>query len=95
MCALRYIQRVTPIRVELLGKLRFTFGQQLLTSINTNRLQSLLAFLVLHADAPQSREHRCSSGTSRAIMPTFCGLRKQQTILVSSLPTRLSLGTGK
>jgi DNA-binding SARP family transcriptional activator/predicted ATPase len=48
---------VPPIRIELLGKLRFTFGQHLLTSVNTNRLQSLLAFLVLHGDAPQSREH--------------------------------------
>ncbi len=47
---------MTPIRVELLGNLRFTFGQQLLTSLNTNRLQSLLAFLILH-DGPQSREH--------------------------------------
>jgi DNA-binding SARP family transcriptional activator len=47
---------VTPIRIELLGKLRFTFGQRLVTSVNTNRLQSLLAFLVLHGDAAQSRE---------------------------------------
>ena len=48
---------MTPIRIELLGKLRFSYGQQLLTSINTNRMRSLLAFLVLHGDAPQSREH--------------------------------------
>ena len=45
------------VRIELLGKLRFIFGPQLLTSISTNRLQSLLAFLVLHCDAAQSREH--------------------------------------
>ncbi len=45
-----------PIRVELLGKLRFLVGPNPLTSIGTNRLQSLLAYLVLHADAPQSRE---------------------------------------
>jgi DNA-binding SARP family transcriptional activator/predicted ATPase len=48
---------MTPIRIELLGKLRFSFGQHLLTSVNTNRMRSLLAFLVLHSDAPQSREH--------------------------------------
>ncbi len=46
-----------PIRIELLGKLRFTFGPEPLTSLSTNRLQSLLAYLVLHGDAAQSREH--------------------------------------
>lgn len=46
-----------PIRIELLGKLRVTAGQRALASVNTNRLQSLLAFLVLHAEAAQSREH--------------------------------------
>ena len=49
-----------PIRVELLGKLRLIYGQQLLASISTKRLQSLLAFLVLHGDAAQSREHLAS-----------------------------------
>ncbi|HTF65720.1 MAG TPA: BTAD domain-containing putative transcriptional regulator, partial [Edaphobacter sp.] len=48
---------MTPIRIELLGKLRFTFGQHLITSVNTNRMRSLLAFLLLHSDAAQSREH--------------------------------------
>lgn len=37
--------------------MRVMIGQQLLTSVSTNRLQSLLAFLVLHGDAAQSREH--------------------------------------
>src|SRR4051812_21767641 len=41
----------------MLGRLRVTFGEQLLTSVSTNRLQSLLAYLVLHADVAQSREH--------------------------------------
>ncbi len=45
-----------PIRIELLGKLRFLVGAIPLPSIGTNRLQSLLAYLVLHADTPQSRE---------------------------------------
>ena len=48
---------MTPTRIELLGKLRFTFGQQMITSINTNRMRSLLAFLVLHGESAQSREH--------------------------------------
>ena len=47
---------MAPTRIELLGKLRFTFGQQLITSVNTNRMRSLLAFLVLHGEAAQSRE---------------------------------------
>jgi DNA-binding SARP family transcriptional activator/predicted ATPase len=48
---------VTPIRIELLGTLRITLGLQLITSVNTNRMRSLLAFLVLHGEAAQSREH--------------------------------------
>jgi DNA-binding SARP family transcriptional activator/predicted ATPase len=48
---------MTPIRIELLGALRITFGHNLLTSVNTNRMRSLLAFLVLKNNAPQSREH--------------------------------------
>jgi DNA-binding SARP family transcriptional activator/predicted ATPase len=48
---------VTPIRIELLGKLRFTFGQNPVTSVNTNRMRSLLAYLVLNREAAQSREH--------------------------------------
>jgi DNA-binding SARP family transcriptional activator/predicted ATPase len=51
---------VPPIRIELLGKLRFLVGPNPLTSIGTNRLQSLLAYLVLHSDAPQSREQLAS-----------------------------------
>jgi DNA-binding SARP family transcriptional activator len=48
---------MTPIRIELLGALRITFGHNLLTSVNMNRMRSLLAFLVLKNNAPQSREH--------------------------------------
>jgi DNA-binding SARP family transcriptional activator/predicted ATPase len=51
---------VTPIRIELLGTLRFTFGQSLITSVNTNRMRSLLAFLVLHSESTQSREQLAS-----------------------------------
>src|SRR3954451_10342339 len=45
------------LRIELLGKLRFIFKQQILDSVSTNRLKSLLAYLVLHSDVAQSREH--------------------------------------
>jgi DNA-binding SARP family transcriptional activator/Cdc6-like AAA superfamily ATPase len=48
---------VAPIRIELLGKLRLTIGQHLVTTVSTNRMQSLLAFVALHGAAPQSREH--------------------------------------
>jgi len=45
------------MRIELFGQLRITWGEDLLTTVNTNRMRSLLAFLVFHAGAPQSREH--------------------------------------
>ena len=45
-----------PLRLELFGNLRLTGGEAALPSLNTNRLQSLLAFLALHRDAPQPRE---------------------------------------
>ena len=44
------------IRIELFGNLRVACGGQTITSVNTNRLHSLLAYLVLHGDAPQPRE---------------------------------------
>ncbi|HTM51046.1 MAG TPA: AAA family ATPase [Bryobacteraceae bacterium] len=44
------------IRIDLLGNLRITCGQTPVTSVNTKRLQSLLAYLLLHGAAPQSRE---------------------------------------
>ena len=45
------------LRIELLGNLRITQDQRAVTAVNTNRLRSLLAYLVLHADAPQPREY--------------------------------------
>src|SRR5439155_2733385 len=45
-----------PIRIEMLGGLRILQDSRPVTSVNTNRLQSLLAFLVLHSGAPQPRE---------------------------------------
>lgn len=40
----------------MLGEFRLTFDDKLATAVNSPRLQSLLAFLVLHRDAPQSRQ---------------------------------------
>jgi len=86
------IPEATPIRIELLGKLRFTFGQHLLTSINTNRMRSLLAFLVLHAETAQSREQLAfllwpESGESQA----RTNLRQLLHHLRRALPVECSL----
>ena len=45
------------LRVQLLGDFRLTYGDQPLTTINTPRLQALLAYLILHRNAPQARRH--------------------------------------
>jgi DNA-binding SARP family transcriptional activator/predicted ATPase len=44
-------------RIQLLGGLRLTYREQVVTTINTNRLQALLAYLALHTGVLQSREH--------------------------------------
>ncbi|GAB4411724.1 MAG: BTAD domain-containing putative transcriptional regulator [Anaerolineae bacterium] len=45
------------LRIHLLGDFRLTYGNTPLLTVNTQRLQSLLAFLVLHRHTPQSRHH--------------------------------------
>ncbi|HTP07498.1 MAG TPA: AAA family ATPase, partial [Anaerolineae bacterium] len=45
------------LRIQLLGKFSLHYGDVLLTTISTPRLQSLLAYLVLHHDVPQLRSH--------------------------------------
>ena len=45
------------LRIQLLGDFRLSDGDQLLTTVNTSRLQALLAYLILHRDSPQSRKH--------------------------------------
>lgn len=42
---------------RLLGDFSLVFGDALVTAMNTVCLQSLLAYLVLHRDVPQSRQH--------------------------------------
>src|SRR6478735_5779818 len=43
--------------IRLLGDFSLMSGDEPVTSVNTPRLHSLLAYLVLHRDAPQLRQH--------------------------------------
>src|SRR5437868_4943556 len=59
------------MRVNLFGNLRISFAGHPVTAVNTNRLHSLIAYLILHGDAPQPRERLAfmlwpSSGESQA-----------------------------
>jgi serine/threonine protein kinase/predicted ATPase len=45
-----------PLRISLFGNLRIGFAGRPITAVNTNRLQSLFAYLILHGDVPQPRE---------------------------------------
>jgi DNA-binding SARP family transcriptional activator/predicted ATPase len=44
------------MRINLFGNLRMSVEERPVTAVNTNRLQSLIAYLILHGDAPQPRE---------------------------------------
>src|ERR1051325_11322755 len=44
------------MRINLFGNLRISLADVPVTAVSTNRLQSLIAYLVLHGDAPQPRE---------------------------------------
>ena len=44
------------MRINLFGNLRISFAGSPVTAVNTNRLQSLIAYLILHGDTPQPRE---------------------------------------
>ena len=48
---------IPTLHIRLLGDFSLIYTDQLVTSLNTMRLQSLLAYLVLHRDAPQQRQH--------------------------------------
>ncbi len=45
------------LHLRLLGDFSLVYAGQQVTSLNTLRLQSLLAYLVLHHDVPQQRQH--------------------------------------
>src|SRR4051794_21157139 len=44
------------MQISLFGNLRISFAGRPVTAVNTNRLHSLLAYLILHGDTPQPRE---------------------------------------
>lgn len=49
---------MTPnLHIRLLGEFSLVYRDQQVSSLNASRLQSLLAYLVLHRDAPQPRQH--------------------------------------
>jgi DNA-binding SARP family transcriptional activator len=55
---LPYKEEVIPVlKIYLLGGFRLLYGEGMVTAINTPRLQSLLAYLVLHHHTPQLRSH--------------------------------------
>jgi predicted ATPase/DNA-binding SARP family transcriptional activator len=45
------------LQIRLLGDFSLLYADRQVTSLNTMRLQSLLAYLVLHHDVPQQRQH--------------------------------------
>src|SRR5215471_11781302 len=45
-----------PMRINLFGTLRISCAGSPVTAVNTNRLHSLIAYLLLHGDTPQPRE---------------------------------------
>ncbi len=45
------------LHLRLLGDFSLLYNDRQVTSLNTLRLQSLLAYLVLHRDVPQQRQH--------------------------------------
>ncbi len=48
---------VPTLHIRLLGDFSLIYADRQVTSLNTMRLQSLLAYLVLHRDVPQQRQH--------------------------------------
>jgi len=50
-------QQRPTLHVHLLGDFRLVYGDRIVTDVNTPRLQSLLAYLLMHREAPQPRYH--------------------------------------
>src|SRR5947207_995256 len=48
---------IPTLRIQLLGDFLLVSGDTPVTTVNAARLQSLLAYLVLHRTAPQARSH--------------------------------------
>src|SRR3984893_901424 len=51
------ITMMPTLHLRLLGDFSLIYGDRQVTSLNSTRLQSLLAYLVLHRDVPQQRQH--------------------------------------
>jgi len=47
---------VAKLEIKLLGEFRFTYSGELVDALNTNRLQSLLTYLLIHRKSPQPRQ---------------------------------------
>lgn len=45
------------LKIQLFGAFRMEYGGERITTVNMARLQSLLAYLLVHRQAPQSRQH--------------------------------------
>src|SRR5436305_14788606 len=45
-----------PMTINLFGTFRISCAGRVVTSVNTNRLHSLIAYLILRGDTPQPRE---------------------------------------
>ncbi len=48
---------IPTLHIRLLGDFSLIYGDQQVMGVNTTRLRSLLAYLVLHRDVPQQRQH--------------------------------------
>lgn len=44
------------LRIQLLGEFHLSYGDELITTVDTPRLQSFLAYLLLYKESPQSRQ---------------------------------------
>src|SRR5690349_24817924 len=47
----------STLHIRLLGDFGLIYADRQVTSLNPTRLRSLLAYLVLHRDVPQQRQH--------------------------------------
>ena len=51
------VERLNTLNIEMLGQFRLVYKGEVVTTVNTHRLQSLLAYLILNIGTPQSRQH--------------------------------------
>jgi predicted ATPase/DNA-binding SARP family transcriptional activator len=55
--AMPMVPTFPTLRIRLLGTFDLVYGDKQVTGVNTPRQQSVLAYLLLHRDAPQLRQH--------------------------------------